>query len=187
MVMKSLPGVMVLATCKLIHEEACKILKLKLDTLLNLPPRMLVETRHGKHFFLSRNSLMFALRAYCFDLKKDPALTFDDWALETQLFYEAQLSKLFPGKLMACLRHWNYNLTVLPDACLRNYMNKAVRQMMFFGSSPGIYPEHVRMMDIGVSSTGNGTCVNRVQVGLWREVRKALAKYVHNNYNCFRS
>jgi hypothetical protein len=146
-VTKSLPGVMILGACKLVSDEAERIIRRKLRTILNQPPKILVEACHAKELFWSRNSPLYALHEFQGALAQNPNLTFDEYLpyLKHAMKPKKRLARdgrTFPDRHYAILR----------NPGVRNYMHKAARQMAYFDPLPRHNPWRVRVMDIGITN-----------------------------------
>jgi hypothetical protein len=146
-VTKSLPGVMILATCKLVFDEAERILRWSLNTLLNQPPKILVKACHAKKLFWSLNSPIHALNEYQGALAENPNLTFEDCL--PYLNHAIPLKKRLPrdGRTNP-----NRHFAILHNPGVCNYMHKAARQMAYFDPLPGNNPWKVRLIDIGITN-----------------------------------
>jgi hypothetical protein len=155
-VTKSLPGVMILAACKLVFDEAERILRRRLNTHLNQPPKILVNACHAKELFWSLNSPIHALNEYQGALAETPNLTFEDYL--PYLKHAIPLKKRLPrdGRTNP-----NRHFAILRNPGVRNYMHKAARQMAYFDPLQGHNPWKVRLIDIGITNLqGNPDIAN---------------------------
>lgn len=78
-VAKSIPGISILATCKLIHTEACRILTNLVQKIQNAPPKMLVEARSLNEILRNDTLPVVLLERYYEGLKHDPYMSHEQF------------------------------------------------------------------------------------------------------------
>jgi hypothetical protein len=161
MVIRFVPEISILVTCKLINEEAGPILGPLLKQITSKPPQILMDIACAAETAASPANPMAALIGYRASLERHPLMTYEDFLKRAYTAY----SEIFHRRKKT-QNNWRYNLKtdsamdgyyenypfhlypwLYEQPAFRNWVSKAARQMLHCRSN-----RHSPRIEIGIFS-----------------------------------